>query len=570
LTIPHRDHSRTSFELLQEIVMNHLSVGKRLYLLVGLLATMAILLTTLGLRGMSSTVSGLKTVYEDRVIPLGQLGDVRRLYTNNLSEVLRAFQHNPQTEISKLHDHPVNEHTALIELNIEKIAKNWSAYKASRLTSDEAELATEFEEKYQQYLTEIMRPTVKAIAAGDFSLDTTNTFMKANRTLAKDVDVALIALEQLQQDEAKNEFDSGLAAYQRNTRIAVIIALLGIGGALAFAAWVIRSITVPLTRMQDVISTASQHGDFTQSIDAKGNDEVAQTARAFNALLQTLRTTFSELRTNVNTLDAAAHSLVNSAGAAAGSSAQASDAASSMAASVEQLSVSVNHIADNARDASGIAVCSGELSEEGGRIIRTTTDEIKGVAATVRTGVSTIAELGQQSERITAIINVIKDVADQTNLLALNAAIEAARAGEQGRGFAVVADEVRKLAERTAAATGEIGLMISAIQHGARASVDAMNKTMERVDASVGMAQQAEASIGNIRGESEKVVRTVNEITTSLAEQSSASTALAQQVERVAQAAEANSATAGQTADAARHLGALAESMQGTMSRYTV
>ncbi len=550
--------------------MNHLSVGKRLYLLVGLLATMAILLTTLGLRGMSSTVSGLKTVYEDRVIPLGQLGDVRRLYTNNLSEVLRAFQHNPQTEISKLHDHPVNEHTALIELNIEKIAKNWSAYKASRLTSDEAELATEFEEKYQQYLTEIMRPTVKAIAAGDFSLDTTNTFMKANRTLAKDVDVALIALEQLQQDEAKNEFDSGLAAYQRNTRIAVIIALLGIGGALAFAAWVIRSITVPLTRMQDVISTASQHGDFTQSIDAKGNDEVAQTARAFNALLQTLRTTFSELRTNVNTLDAAAHSLVNSAGAAAGSSAQASDAASSMAASVEQLSVSVNHIADNARDASGIAVCSGELSEEGGRIIRTTTDEIKGVAATVRTGVSTIAELGQQSERITAIINVIKDVADQTNLLALNAAIEAARAGEQGRGFAVVADEVRKLAERTAAATGEIGLMISAIQHGARASVDAMNKTMERVDASVGMAQQAEASIGNIRGESEKVVRTVNEITTSLAEQSSASTALAQQVERVAQAAEANSATAGQTADAARHLGALAESMQGTMSRYTV
>jgi methyl-accepting chemotaxis protein len=112
--------------------------------------------------------------------------------------------------------------------------------------------------------------------------------------------------------------------------------------------------------------------------------------------------------------------------------------------------------------------------------------------------------------------------------------------------------------------------MISAIQHGARASVDAMNKTMERVDASVGMAQQAEASIGNIRGESEKVVRTVNEITTSLAEQSSASTALAQQVERVAQAAEANSATAGQTADAARHLGALAESMQGTMSRYTV
>ncbi len=234
------------------------------------------------------------------------------------------------------------------------------------------------------------------------------------------------------------------------------------------------------------------------------------------------------------------------------------------------LSVSVTHITDRARDAATASEDSGKLSTNGSRIIKDTADEIKNAAETVRHGATAIAALGQQSERISDIVNVIKDVADQTNLLALNAAIEAARAGEQGRGFAVVADEVRKLAERTTGATGEISAMISAIQQGAQASVDAMNQAVTRVEAGVGMAQNAEIAIGDIRGQSAQVVQSVSEISLALSEQSAASTSLAQQVERVAQSAEENSFSAGQTEESARNLGLLANSMQQAMSRFRV
>jgi methyl-accepting chemotaxis protein len=548
--------------------MNNLSIGKRLYFLVGLLATIAMLLTYLGLNGMSTTVAGLKRVYEERNVPLGQLGDVRRLYTSNVTEILLALQHDPSSPLAKLHDHPVTEHTKRIEDNLGKLDKNWAAYLDRQLSADEKELADEFADKYKSYRDEVTLPTLKAIASESITVAVTENFLKANRTAGKEVNEALIALEQLQQDEAKNEFDTANAAYQRNTRIAILIAALGITGALAFAAFVIRSIVGPMKKMQQVISAASVDGDFTQRIDARNHDEIGKTAQAFDALLQKLRDTFGELRSNVSSLDSAAHSLVESASLAASGSARASDAASSMAASVEQLSVSVNYIAANARDVSDVTNRSGSLSEEGSQVIRNTTLEIQGVADTVRSGASTITELGQQSERISDIVNVIKDVADQTNLLALNAAIEAARAGEQGRGFAVVADEVRKLAERTTAATGEISAMINTIQAGSRASVDAMNQAMAKVELGVAMTQRAEGAIGNIRGESEAVVRAVSEITTSLSEQSTASTALAQQVERVAAAAEENSSSANQTAAAASHLGDLANSMLGTMSRY--
>ena len=550
--------------------MNNLSVGKRLYLLVGLLAGLALLLTFVGLKGMSSTVAGLKTVYEDRTAPLVQLGDIRRLHAANVADLLRGIQHDPKNEVAKLHDHPTEEHTKRINGHLAEIDKLWAAYLATYLTPEEKQLAKDFDAKYKRYIAEIILPTVKALEAGNFSLEVISRFLKANRTLAKDADDALDALTRLQEREAKSEFDKAQSGFDTSRLVSIVLALAGIGGALAFAAMIIRSIVAPLRKMQEVITAASQQGDFTQHVEARSNDEVGQTARAFGELMQTLRTTFSGLRNDVGSLDHAANSLVDSAGQAAASTAQASDAASSMAASVEELSVTVSHIADRARDASSTSEHSGELSAEGSRIIQATAEEIKNVATTVRNGASAIAELGEQSERISGIVSVIKDVADQTNLLALNAAIEAARAGEQGRGFAVVADEVRKLAERTTSATVEISAMIGAIQQGAQASVEAMNQAVERVEAGVGMAQRAESAIGDIRNESDQVVHAVNEISNALAEQSAASTSLAQQVERVAQATEENSAAAANTDDAARNLGQLANSMLGTMSKFKV
>ena len=192
------------------------------------------------------------------------------------------------------------------------------------------------------------------------------------------------------------------------------------------------------------------------------------------------------------------------------------------------------------------------------------------IADTVRAAAQDIEKLGQHSNEVSSIVQVIKDVADQTNLLALNAAIEAARAGEQGRGFAVVADEVRKLAERTARATEEITKMIGSMQGSSKAAVSSMHDAVGQVTGGVEMANQAGAAIIKIKESSEKVVVVVSDITSALAEQTVASNEIAAQVEKLAQMTEENSAAITQTANSARNLQELANDMRTEVSRFKI
>jgi methyl-accepting chemotaxis protein len=192
------------------------------------------------------------------------------------------------------------------------------------------------------------------------------------------------------------------------------------------------------------------------------------------------------------------------------------------------------------------------------------------IADTVRQTSVSIGNLGEQTTKISSIVKVIKEIADQTNLLALNAAIEAARAGEQGRGFAVVADEVRKLAERTTQSTQEVTKMIDTIQQASHAAVAGMDATVVQVDGGVALAQQAGNAINQIKTESSQVIRTVSEISTALEEQSRASQDIAVHIEKVAQMTEQNSASADQTAGAAGQLAKLADNMQATVNRFKI
>jgi methyl-accepting chemotaxis protein len=241
-----------------------------------------------------------------------------------------------------------------------------------------------------------------------------------------------------------------------------------------------------------------------------------------------------------------------------------------MAASVEQLSVSIDQVEEHAREARTVTQASGSQSEEGGRIIHQTAEEMSNIAQSVNATAGTIRQLEDFSGQISSIVNVIKDIADQTNLLALNAAIEAARAGEQGRGFAVVADEVRKLAERTANSTQEITGMIGKIQQGTQRAVEEMDAGVQRVNEGVNLAHQAGDSVIGIRASAEKVTRAVDDINLALKEQSMAARDIAQKVEGIAQGAEENSAAVKQTAASAEQLRNLAGDLQELASRFRV
>jgi methyl-accepting chemotaxis protein len=190
------------------------------------------------------------------------------------------------------------------------------------------------------------------------------------------------------------------------------------------------------------------------------------------------------------------------------------------------------------------------------------------ISEAVQSSSAIIEDLGRQSDQITSIVNTIKEIADQTNLLALNAAIEAARAGEQGRGFAVVADEVRKLAERTTLSTAEIAGMVGKIQNGTRNAVSSMETGVVQAGKGVDLASQAGTSITEIRDGSVRVMEVVNSISDSIREQGTVSSEIAKNIERIAQMSEESANAIQNTTNAARHLQQLSSGLHNSVSRF--
>ncbi len=244
------------------------------------------------------------------------------------------------------------------------------------------------------------------------------------------------------------------------------------------------------------------------------------------------------------------------------------DAAMTMAAAVEQSVANVEQISANAGQTHDSAVRAKAQATNGSEVVNTTISEIRMIADSVKQAGGQIGELGQHSEHIASIVETIKDIADQTNLLALNAAIEAARAGEQGRGFAVVADEVRKLAERTTQSTEEIRAMIQSIQSGTVGAVNTMEKSNTLVRDGVELAGRASGAMSEIRGGADQVVMAVGDITAALREQSSAHKQLTSSVETLSRMAEENSAEAQEMARTAEELRAMAAAQSQAVQRF--
>ena len=363
---------------------------------------------------------------------------------------------------------------------------------------------------------------------------------------------------------------SGDAEYAQGMTLLIAIGgiafvLMGVLGLV-----LIRGIRASLEQMQSAMSSIKNNLDFTIRADHRANDEIGHTGRALNELLEKLQGNLKSIAERARSVSAAANQMSTTSSEVATASHQQSEAASNMAATVEEMTVSINHVGDRAHDADRIAIESGELARSGEAIISRTVADIDKISSTVNLAADRIRELVENSQQISNVIAVIKEVADQTNLLALNAAIEAARAGEQGRGFAVVADEVRKLAERTATSTQEIAATIESMRSGANEAARSMGVVVDEVGQGVASARQASEAINKIGAGSRKTVDTVEEITSAIREQASAMTSIAQQIESIAQMSEESSAAANNSSQVAKDLDQLAAEMRTIVDTYTL
>jgi methyl-accepting chemotaxis protein len=329
---------------------------------------------------------------------------------------------------------------------------------------------------------------------------------------------------------------------------------------ILFISWsVLRAIMKPLTLTCDTMERITADNDLTHRVDLHSKDEMGQLAESFNALIGRMHGTLSTVSHDAGGVLSTASAVASAASQVAGSSAKQASATAATAAAVEEMTVSINTVSNNAEEAQNLAQKAGENSMQGGKILQDAVSEMGQIAATVSDASRVIHDLGEDSREISNVVQVIREVADQTNLLALNAAIEAARAGEQGRGFAVVADEVRKLAERTAQSTGNISAMIGKIQSSANDAVAEMEKVVQQVESGKALAESAGKRMTSIQEDSSRVSDAVTEISNNLKEQSIASQDIAKHVESIAQMTDENNVAAEEVSSNAQQLDRLAK-----------
>ncbi|GAA5162756.1 methyl-accepting chemotaxis protein [Viridibacterium curvum] len=358
----------------------------------------------------------------------------------------------------------------------------------------------------------------------------------------------------------------------RNQASAWAITLMLIGLALgAAAAWsIINGIRGPLSMMQKAILDISSTGHISKRMPVDASDEVGETSRAVNRLLEGMTEVIGAATTNSADLLRTASELKRAADQIARASATQSDSAASSAAAVQEMTHSVEQISDSARTLQQETANASATAGEGAETARKAAGEIQQVAEAIRSSAEVIRVLDQRSGEIGEIVMVIKEIADQTNLLALNAAIEAARAGEQGRGFAVVADEVRKLAERTTLATTQINDKIEAVQRDTGTAVQGMAAASTMVERGVACTQDVSEVLANIDQLARNTAQHITDISEAIAEQSRASQSIASHIQRIAEVSQDNHDAASTTQQFSSSLVGVAERLDSTIKRFRV
>jgi len=496
-------------------------------------------------------------MYERMTVPTAELGDIQ----SNIQATAAQFY---SLLLSTNADDDRNSVEKIDQLSA-KIDSDLASFDKTITSQSNRDAFKEFVATRGEYLPK-MKEAVE--------LATTNrkreayTFAKTEMApIRQKMASSLDKLVELKKERAKETANDNTQLASQATWVSLVIMAIGTALAVALGLYIARIISNPVKSLAEQADNVAK-GDLTVEVVQHSEDEVGQLAASFKKMVENLRQTIGQVSEASSAVASASSEISSSTEEMAAGAQQQTSQAGEVASAVEEMTKTIVENSKNASNTAETAKAAKEAAGLGGRVVQETIVGMQRIAEVVNKSAETVKALGKSSDQIGEIITVIDDIANQTNLLALNAAIEAARAGEQGRGFAVVADEVRKLAERTTKATKEIAGMIKQIQVDTKGAVSSMEEGTQKVEEGIKLADKAGASLGEIVEISQKVTDMIAQIAAASEQQSSASEQISKNVEGISSVTSQTASGTQQIARAAEDLNRLTENLQQVVEKF--